>query len=97
MNCAGADEMGDESSLGCARSPPGSARVPEYIIALLYRILLRLAIVVFGITGIALAILMLANLRETNWSNVQWGAIAGVIFGPLAILVALAWVFKPPG
>jgi hypothetical protein len=43
-----------------------------------------------------LAIFMLANFRETVWSNVHWGVIAVALFGPAGILVALAWVIKPP-
>ena len=56
--------------------------------ATLYRVLMRLAAVVFLGTAGCLAIFMLINFRETNWNNVEWGATC--------VLAALAWVIKPP-
>ena len=43
---------------------------------------MRLAVAVFLVTAGFLAIFMLANLRETNWSNVKWGVIAMMLLGP---------------
>lgn len=60
---------------------------------LLYRILMRLAAIwVVGLGGIALAITIVNNA----WATADWLTIGLFIGAPAALLVAVAWVIRPP-
>lgn len=64
--------------------------------ALLHRILKRLAVVwLIGIGGI-MSIVVLVNFSVVQWQKVDWGAIGLILSGPPTLLAALAWVVKPP-
>lgn len=62
----------------------------------LYRILMRLTALIFGVTFLSFVVLFVTGFRETTWSNVHWDVIAIMLFGPAGILASIAWVVKPP-
>jgi hypothetical protein len=57
--------------------------------ALLYRLFVRLTVVVFILTAALMAIATTQGFRDDSW------VILTLLFGPATMIALLAWVVKP--